>query len=60
MPKPQQPELRRSGLGSTDTDSAKIVNDENLEGEKAKGPVPEENQPGHRPAHDQDKPEPPA
>lgn len=60
MPKPQQPELRRSGLGSTDTDSAKIVNDENLAGDGSEGPVPEENQPGHSPERDQDKPAPPA
>lgn len=60
MPKPQQPELRRSGLGSTDTDSAKIKADEEVGTGEETGPVPEENQPGHRPATDQDKPEPPA
>ncbi len=58
MTKPQQPELRRSGLGSTDQDSAKIVNDESLDGERPSAPVPEENQPGHRPAEEQDKPDP--
>ncbi len=58
--KPQQPELRRSGLGSTDQDSAKINADEEIGGGEQAGPVPEENQPGHRPAKDQDKPDPPA
>ena len=60
MPKPQQPELRRSGLGATDRDSAKLVNDESLAGDGGTGPVPEENRPGHQPERDQDKPEPPA
>ena len=61
MTKPQQPELRRSGLGSTDQDSAKIrAADEELDQHGRSGPVPPENQPGHRPANEQDKPEPPA
>jgi hypothetical protein len=60
MPKPQSPELRRSGLGSTDTDSAKITADDEIPSGESAGPVPDENQPGHRPAKDQDKPEPPA
>lgn len=61
MTKPQQPELRRSGLGSTDQDSAKIKADESISAKAPKvGPVPEENQPGHRPDNEQDKPDPPA
>lgn len=56
MTKPQSPELRRSGLGSTDQDSAKIKADETLDAEGHLGPVPDENQPGHRPAAEQDKP----
>lgn len=61
MTKPQQPELRRSGLGSTDQDSAKINADESISPKAPKaGPVPEENQPGHRPDNEQDKPDPPA
>ncbi|HVM20693.1 MAG TPA: hypothetical protein VM307_12110 [Egibacteraceae bacterium] len=59
MTKPQQPELRRSGLGSTDMDSAKFNADDEIDTGGNVGPVPEENQPGHRPAKDQDKPEPP-
>ncbi len=61
MTKPQQPELRRSGLGSTDQDSAKINADETVSGRSAgAGPVPEDNQPGHHPPKEQDQPEPPA
>ena len=60
MTKPQQPELRRSGLGSTDQDSAKIRAEDELDVQGASGPVPPDNQPGHKPAAEQDKPEPPA
>jgi hypothetical protein len=50
-------ELRRTpGYGSTDQESAKLENDRNLEGDADLGPAPEENEPGHRPAEDQDKP----
>jgi len=56
VPKPQQPELRRSGLGATDTDSAKINADESPNAAAGAGPVPEDNQPGHQPEQDQDKP----
>ena len=57
--KPQQPELRRSELGATDMDSAKTNVDEKISGRQGGvGPVPEDNQPGHRPANDQDKPDP--
>lgn len=48
MTKPQQNELRRSGKGATDQDSAKTKPD--LEGAPAaqgeKGPVPPGNKPG--------------
>lgn len=60
MAKPQQPELRRSGrvaaldpdatetvLGATDRPSTK----------GSAGPVPEEQRPGHKPDHEQDKPD---
>ena len=60
MTKPQQPELRRSGLGSTDQDSAKINADEDLGTATGSGPVPEANQPGHHPDVEQDKPAPPS
>lgn len=61
MSTPQQPELRRTpGRGSSDADSAKLENDENLQEEGNYAPVPEENQPGHRPEQDQDKPVDPA
>jgi hypothetical protein len=60
MTKPQQPELRRSGLGSTDQDSAKIKAEDEIGSGGTTGPVPDENQAGHRPEQDQDKPAPPA
>ncbi|HEX2258759.1 MAG TPA: hypothetical protein VHJ40_03345 [Actinomycetota bacterium] len=57
MPKPQQPELARSGRGATDQDSAKIkAGSGPVDADQPVGPVPEENQPGHRPEKDQDKP----
>jgi hypothetical protein len=58
MPKPQQPELRRSGLGSTDQDSEKVRAGEELGSDGSMGPVPEENRPGHHPEDEQDKPDP--
>jgi hypothetical protein len=60
MPKPQQPELRRSGYGATSDDSAKIkatTAEEKPAAQGAGGPVPEDNQPGHHPEHEQDKPD---
>lgn len=61
MPKPQQPELRRSEYGATSDDSAKSNADvQDMSADDAPGPVPEENQPGHRPERDQDKPDPEA
>lgn len=59
MPKPQQPELRRSGKGSTDRDGKELrARDDLPSGDPAMGPVPEENQPGHRPQDEEDKPPP--
>lgn len=60
MPKPQQPELRRSGKGSTDRDADDLRAGDELESPEAGiGPVPEENRPGHHPERDEDKPPPP-
>ena len=56
MTKPQQPELRRSERGATDDDSAKSRAGKVSGKGAGLGPVPEENQPGHHPEHEQDKP----
>src|SRR3954447_14738503 len=58
MAKPQQPELHRSGKGATDPASAKSkVEVTAVEGASgAAGPGPVDNQPGHHPAEEQDKP----
>ena len=59
MPNPQQPELARSRRTPLDPDS--IGSD--LEAgstpveDEPSGPVPPENQAGHHPEHDQDKPD---
>ena len=58
MVNPQQPELRRSEYGATSEDATKgflTAQDEPTEGGAA-GPVPEDNQPGHHPEVEQDKP----
>ena len=59
MAKPQQPELHRSGLSSTDPASAKAAAEVGGAGSESApaGPVPEDNVPGHHPEHEQDKPE---
>ncbi|MCU1346021.1 MAG: hypothetical protein JWL70_2287 [Acidimicrobiia bacterium] len=58
MPKPQQPELRRSELGATDDDSAKSKAATSAPSSTGNsGPVPEDNQPGHHPDVEQDQPE---
>jgi hypothetical protein len=60
MPKPQQPELRRSGYGATSDDSAKIkaaTAEEKAATKGTDGPIPEDNRPGHHPEHEQDKPD---
>jgi hypothetical protein len=62
MPKPQQPELRRSDYGATSDDSAKIkaTVQEKPTVKGAAGPIPEDNRPGHHPEDEQDKPRPEA
>ncbi|MDP9454025.1 MAG: hypothetical protein M3P97_11760 [Actinomycetota bacterium] len=61
MPKPQQPELRRSDYGATSDDSAKAkVGMDDAPTDEAGAHVPEDNQPGHHPEREQDKPDPEA
>ncbi len=58
MSTPQQPELRRSGLGSTDGQGTQLrAGDELPEEEAPTGAVPEESQPNHHPEHEQDRPQ---
>ena len=54
---PQQPELRRSSYGASDARSAKSHYKGDAESDGDTGPVPEENQPGHHPEVEQDKPQ---
>lgn len=60
MSKPQQPELARNRKGATDHDGAELRAREGTTrapaGGGETGPVPEENQPGHHPEVEQDKP----
>jgi hypothetical protein len=60
MPEPQQPEIARSRKGATSDRSAKSKADVESattgEGPRP-GPVPADNQPGHHPPKEQDKPE---
>ena len=58
MGKPQQPELERSGRGEVDPDGRRAAREaRGRPSAKGKtGKVPEENQPGHHPEHEQDKP----
>ena len=57
MSTPQQPELHRSGKGATDPASAQAKVDAPPADEGRSGPVPPENQPGHHPEKEQDKPD---
>lgn len=59
MTKPQQPELERSGHTPVDqTRHAKeAAGNEPLPGSDPVRPVPEDNQPGHRPEDEQDQPD---
>jgi hypothetical protein len=57
MTTPQQPELRRSGRGATDPASAKSNAEKVQPNSTIAGPVPPDNQPGHHPDHEQDKPQ---
>jgi hypothetical protein len=55
---PQQPELRRAGLGSTSQDGVELRAGDQVEpADDHAGPVPKENRPGHRPEKEQDKPD---
>ena len=58
MGQPQQPELRRSGRSSTSQEHWHAKQEaRDVPKQKGKrGPVPEENQPGHHPEEEQDKP----
>ena len=59
MTKPQQPELRRTGLGGTDQE-AKELRAQDERGVRTggeTGPVPPDNRPGHHPRVEQDKPQ---
>jgi hypothetical protein len=58
MTKPQQPELRRTGLGSTDQEAAELRarEDQTPPDTGRAGRVPEANRPGHHPPVEQDKP----
>jgi len=55
---PQQPELRRSGLGSVGEQGTEIrAQDLDTPDDEGRGgPIPEDNRPNHHPAVDQDKP----
>lgn len=60
MANPQQPELSRSRRTPLDPDSLSgdVETRPGAVEDEATGPVPPENRPGHRPEHDQDKPDP--
>ncbi|MDP8992274.1 MAG: hypothetical protein M3N31_04370 [Actinomycetota bacterium] len=55
--RPQQPELERSGRSSVDQDNWQVNAGAGPTDEAGVAPVPEENQPGHHPEHEQDRPE---
>lgn len=58
MTRPQQQEIARSDRGEVVEEAAKAkATSLPMRNEEGMGPVPEENQPGHRPEKDQDKPE---
>jgi hypothetical protein len=57
MTKPQQTELARSGRGEVDPAAAKTRRGGPTDETAPTGAIPEENLPGRRPEHDQDKPE---
>lgn len=61
MAKPQQPELRRSGnvaaLDPDATESDLQAHDRPKAKGGKRGPIPEEQQPGHHPDEEQDKPD---
>lgn len=60
MSRPQSPELHRSGrIASLDPDNVATRLEAHRDPRRSgpSGPVPEANQPGHHPEHDQDKPD---
>jgi hypothetical protein len=60
MSNPQQPELARSRKTphqDQDAVAAVVEGQRQLDSDTARGPVPPDNQPGHHPAQDQDKPD---
>lgn len=60
MAKPQQPELRRSGtVPALDPDATEAVlsAQDDPKTSTSRGPVPTEQQPGHHPEDEQDKPD---
>lgn len=57
MTKPQQTELARSGRGEVDPAAVKTRRGGPTDETAPVGAIPEDNLPGHRPEHDQDKPE---
>ena len=60
MSNPQQPELARSRKTPTldqDAVPGALDGQPDISAEGARGPVPAENQPGHHPAEEQDKPD---
>jgi len=60
MARPQNSELRRSGTTAAfepDTVSSRLDAHTRPTSSGEGGPVPEDNSPGHRPEHDQDKPD---
>jgi hypothetical protein len=59
MATPQQNEVRRSTHNAADPDGAKsaLTASKQPAQDDAAGPVPEDNQPGHHPEVEQDKPD---
>ena len=60
MSNPQQPELARSRktpAQDPDASAAVVEGQQQLGTDAPRGPVPPENQPGHRPEQEQDKPD---
>ena len=55
--KPQQPEIARSGRSEVDPSSAKIRRGGPSDESPANFAVPPENQPGHHPDKEQDRPD---
>jgi hypothetical protein len=60
MARPQSPELRRSGTTPAfepDNIASRLEARDRPTSKGGSGPVPEENEPGHHPDHDQDQPD---